>query len=78
MITVKKLNIFEKYYGNEDGFFRFGKKKDQDALTEEEWYEIEELLRQVYLVHNDLASKELEAKLNENLNQKIGSKEAKQ
>ena len=73
MITLEKLNIFEKYKGHGEGFLRFGKEKDKAVLSEEEWSEIEELLRQVYLVENNLASNEIEVKMKLALDEKIES-----
>ncbi len=64
MITLEKLNIFEKYEGNDEGLFRFGKEKDKKVISYEEWSQIEKLLRQIYLVEKNLASKEFETKMN--------------
>lgn len=56
MITIKKLEIYNKYSGDIEGWDRFGKREDKKKLTYEEWELIDELIHGLELIDKGLAS----------------------
>lgn len=56
MITLNKLRVYKKYSGNIESWDRFGKSKDRELLSYEEWQLIDVLLQKLDLVQKGLAS----------------------
>jgi hypothetical protein len=57
MITKEKLSIYQRYDGDSDGWARANVPREQAAMVDEDWREIDELLMQVSLVKKELATK---------------------
>ncbi|CAM3863065.1 hypothetical protein POKO110462_22440 [Pontibacter korlensis] len=55
-ITIDKLNIYQKYGGDNDGFARAGKEVEKQKLNSEDWALIDELIQSLELISNGLAS----------------------
>lgn len=56
MITSEKLKIYQKYFGNTEGWDRFGKPEDKEVLEYYEWNLIDKLIHRLELVEKGLAS----------------------
>lgn len=63
MITQEKLETFEKFNGDIDGFSRGSRPSEQDSITDHEWNLIEELLQSLTIVQSGSASAEFEAQV---------------
>lgn len=61
MITAKKLSIYRKYDGDVDGWARAGSWREKKIMSDQDWYDIDELLRRLHLVEAGLASAEFES-----------------
>ena len=57
MIDLKKIKLFYKYRGLYDGFFQDYEGEIDQIMTDEEWYIIDELVSEMYLVSNNLTNK---------------------
>ncbi|WP_162426144.1 hypothetical protein [Pontibacter pudoricolor] len=55
-ITIDKLNIYQKYGGDNDGFARAGKEVEKQKLNSEDWALIDELIQSLELINHGLAS----------------------
>jgi len=70
MITKEKLKIYIKYRGDIDRFARTGRKAEEDTITTNEWYLIDELVQDLKLLESGMTSetfvKEVTTKLNKN------------
>jgi len=71
MITLAKLNIYEKMNGDIDHFVRVGTKKEKLIIEEKDWFTIQNFLQDLELVEKGLASKDYLMKLTQKLNSKI-------
>ena len=60
MITLQKLEIYEKFEGDVDGLQRSGTDEEQRIFDHTDWNLIEDLLRRIYLINSHLASKDFE------------------
>ena len=69
MITTKKLEIYNKYSGDIEGWDRFGKRDDKKKLTYEEWELIDELIQGLELIDKDLASDDFRSQILNNLHE---------
>jgi hypothetical protein len=75
MITIEKLNEYEKYHGYYDGFYMQKVKNGTNITTNDEWRLIGDLLQDIWITRNKLASNEFSEKLNERLKKNCDSKE---
>ena len=71
MINKQKIKIFKKYNGDIDGFSRFGKKKEKNIISDEEWNVIDNVLQDLKMIKNGLCSTDYKNKTEEILNQKF-------
>lgn len=78
MITLEKLNIFEKYGGDPDGLVRVGSEQEKNILDYNDWHEINVLTWEIYLVNADLASKKFECRVKNKLDEVVESPEARE
>lgn len=67
MITLQKLNIYNKYSGDIDQFERMGIRKDHNIISEEEWFFLSNILQSLDMVKNKVISPEFSAKTIEKL-----------
>ena len=67
MITILKLNEYEKYHGYYDGFYIQKVKHGTQETSDEEWFMISNLIQDVRLVNKGLTSKEFSENLEEML-----------
>jgi hypothetical protein len=70
MITEDKLKIFERYDGDSDSWARNGSEKEKVVMTDDDWYIIESLIQDLFLVKNGLASLQFKDALNIKLKEK--------
>jgi hypothetical protein len=70
MITEDKLKIFERYDGNSDSWARNSSEKEKVVMTDDDWYIIESLIQDLFLVKNGLASLQFKDALNIKLKEK--------
>ena len=56
MLTVDKLNIYEQFEGNIDGWARAAQARSTSDMTDEDWYLIDELLLGLTAVNTGSAS----------------------
>ncbi len=70
MITIKEIEIFQKFNGDIDHFARVGSSKDKREITDKDWYLLNSLLQDIEIVKKGLSSddfkKKLEIQLKEN------------
>ena len=70
MITEDKIKIFERYDGNSDSWARNSSEKEKVVMTDDDWYIIESLIQDLFLVKNGLASLQFKDALNIKLKEK--------
>ena len=56
MITSEKLKVYKKYFGNTEGWDRFGKSEDKEVLGNYEWVLIDRLINRLELAEKGLVS----------------------
>jgi hypothetical protein len=66
MITRQKLEIYDRYHGDNDLFARIGEKKEK-VLMREDWYIIENFIQDISLINKLLASEDFVKTVNSNL-----------
>ena len=71
MINKQKIEIFKKYGGDIDGFSRFGKKREKDIFSDEEWSVIDNVLQDLKMIKNGLCSTDYKNKTERTLNQQF-------
>ncbi|MEQ1797719.1 MAG: hypothetical protein ABL872_07195 [Lacibacter sp.] len=67
MITLQKLNVYNKYSGDIDQFSRMGIRKDHNIISQEEWFFLSNILQSLDMVKKDVISPEFSAKTIEKL-----------
>ncbi|MBK0403175.1 hypothetical protein I5M27_09275 [Adhaeribacter sp. BT258] len=72
-ITIKHVQIFEKYLGDDDGFARSGTGKEKEYFQKGEWALIGNIIQDLELIENGLASKKYEEEINRNLQEELES-----
>ena len=58
MITEDKIKIFKRYNGDIDSWARSGSKKEQLIINDDDWYMIEALVQDLFIVKERLSSLE--------------------
>jgi len=71
MINKQKIEIFKKYGCDIDGFSRFGKKREKDIFSDEEWSLIDNVLQDLEMIKKGLCSTDYTNKTEKILNQKF-------
>lgn len=70
MITEDKIKIHVRYDGQIDRWVRSGSKNEKSLMTDDDWYVIDSLVQDLFLVKKGVVSNEfkqtLEDKLKEN------------
>ena len=66
MITQQKLEIYERYNGDNDLFARIGEKKEKE-LMRDDWNLIENFIQDIGLINRLLASEDFIKAVNSNL-----------
>ena len=67
MITEDKIKIYNQYDGDIDSWARSGSKKEKLIMTDEDWYVIDGLIQDLFMVKKGLVS----SVFSENLNVKL-------
>jgi hypothetical protein len=67
MINIEKIKIYKKYNGDIDSWVRFGSKKEKLHIDDNDWYLIEQLVQDIFLVNRNLASLKYKNELNTKL-----------
>ena len=56
MITLEKLDIYEKYGGDIDGLIRIGSDAEKIAINDSDWWRISEVVSALLIIRRGLAS----------------------
>jgi len=75
MVTGGKVKIFERYDGDIDSWARSGSKKEKIFMTDDDWYMIDTLIQDLFLVEKGLASIEFNDTLNGKLKENCDGEE---
>ena len=75
MFTSENLGIYSRYKGDIDMWARIGKQKEQQVMTDDDWFFIDGFLQAIKLVNSGLASKEYAEELERRLEQNCADKE---
>lgn len=67
MITIEKIKIYGRYYGDIDGWIRIGTDLEKSIINDIDWSLIEEFIQEIHLVKNGLAAKSFSSALDEKL-----------
>ena len=62
MITIQKIDIYNKYLGDSDGFVRCGTKHEKELFLPNDWALIETTLQDLELISKGLCSQEYKEK----------------
>jgi len=54
MITLEKIKIYKRYSGNIDSWAKSGSKKEKLFMNIDDWYAIDGLIQDFYLMKNGL------------------------
>jgi hypothetical protein len=66
-ITMQMLDIFARFRGDIDGFARGGKAAEKDAIPDENWRCIDELLQEIFVLQKGLVTPEYRERIVERL-----------
>jgi hypothetical protein len=77
MIDHQTLRIYMKYKGNDDALSRVASPSEQTSIIQSDWSKIDRLVRDLYLVVNKLASKEMEKRVLDKLEAELDTEQAK-
>lgn len=59
MITIEKLKVYEKYYGDEDHLARIALENEQELFEKNsDWFEIMNFKQDITIISQNLASEE--------------------
>ena len=75
MITEKKINLYNKYGGDIDGWARNNSKKELSIMSDDDWFLIDGFIQDLTLVKNGLASLEFSNSLNNRLKENCDTEE---
>ncbi len=67
MITLLKLNEYKKYHGSYDGFYIQKIKTNTNLNSDSDWNLIENLLQDIVIIQNQLASEDFTKNVNKRL-----------
>lgn len=67
MITASKLNEYENYHGNYDGFYLQKVKTGTNITNNDEWYLIKDLIQDLILVQKGLSTQDFAEKVNKKI-----------
>ena len=56
MITLEKIDIYNKYSGDSDGFAKSACEADKALFEDNEWMQIENILRDIELINKQLVA----------------------
>ncbi len=75
MITIKKVEIYQRFNGDVDGWARVGSKEEKSIMDDEDWFLIDGFIQDIKLVKKGLASDTFMDVINERLNAKCDNEE---
>lgn len=75
MITQDKIKIYKRYKGDIDSWARSGSKKEKSIMEDNDWYIIDDLIQDLYLVRKGLTSLAFSDDLNNKLVENCESEE---
>jgi hypothetical protein len=75
MITSEKLAIYKKFGGDEDGWSRAGS-PGVDVVSFDDWLSIRNLLQELTMLKQNLASKQYADEINKRLAETVADPEA--
>ena len=67
MLTEEKLKIYKRYHGDIDSWARSGTKKEKSIIDDNDWYTIDGLLQDLYLINKGVASEGFASSLSNRL-----------
>jgi hypothetical protein len=68
MITIEKLKIYQHFRGDVDGWVRTGSEKDKYIIKNTDWFLIDSLIQDIFLIRKDLVAKSFKTKMINNIN----------
>lgn len=75
MITQTKLEIYKRYNGDIDGRVRVGDENEKNQISDNDWFEIQNLIQKISLLKNDLTSEPYAKEIKEILRTQTDSNE---
>ena len=75
MITQKKLEIYKRYDGDIDGWVRVGDKEEKKIMSDNDWFEIQDLIQKITILKRGLASEEFAKRINTIIHELTDTKE---
>ena len=76
MITQAKIKIYQKYNGDIDFFARTGLKHEKAIIVDSDWYIIDSLIQDIFLVEKGICSEEFVNNLNAKLKEYCDNNES--
>jgi hypothetical protein len=73
MITKQKIDIYNKYLGDSDGFVRCGSKNEKELFSPNDWALIETTLQDLEIIDKGLCSEEYRERTYIRLNENFDS-----
>lgn len=73
MITEEKLNVYSHFRGDIDGWARVGTQSQKEKISDADWFLIEELVQDIFLIQKNLVSKEFAQKIEAKLEKECES-----
>ena len=75
MITKVKLDIYNRFYGDIDGWVRVGSNEEKSIMTDNDWCTIENFIQDIYLQNTSLLSPSYTSSINERLKKHCDSED---
>lgn len=67
MISVEKINIYEKYDFDMDALARFSKPLEREIISDEDCWEIDDILNDLEMLEKGILSKSFQKRINDKL-----------
>jgi hypothetical protein len=76
LITIKKIQLYERFAGDIDGFSRVGSKSDKELISDSEWIDIRDLLDRIWSELHVPVTEDFKLKTIELLSKKVAYEES--
>ncbi len=77
MITMKKLEVYQKFGGDVDGLQLMGTPEEKRLMADGSWSEIYELMGEVFMLKRGLVSREYAERIRQSLETKAADSETR-
>jgi hypothetical protein len=58
MLTEEKVKIYKQYHGNIDAWAQDGTKKEKLIIDDHDWYTLDNLVQDLYIINNQAVSED--------------------